>query len=306
MSFAYRFGLLSAALLLAGVWGCSGSGDTSPPPDAQAPAPVAGPAPAPAPAPAPSSPIVSRAVLDTPTSGTLCSANDDPDVFTGTRFETSHPINARPWGCLIVPKSALVPAYDGERTMRFEVRPDDCTASAIYSDCEHDRSRHEINESGVGPTQGREIAWEMHLFIPPQPKIRPAGGNALFLSQLNYVDGPLYGTVAYLELSEAGELQVRTHVGLSFEIANRYVLDTQPTGRWIKLRYELVSSAGNDGRLRVLLDDVLKVDEARQTLPSVAGTNWLKLGLYNAFRSQATEPYDTQVVFFDGIRRSVR
>jgi hypothetical protein len=302
MSFAYRIGVLSSALLLGGMWGCGSSGD---PPAATVDPPPA-PAPGPAPAPAPSAPTVSRAVLETPASGTVCAENEDPDVFTGTRFETSHPIGARPWGCLIVPKSESVPAYDGERAMRFEVRPGDCSASAIYSDCENDRNRHEINESGVGPTQGRQIAWETRLYIPPQPRIRPAGGNALFLSQINYIDGPVYGTVAYLELSEAGELVIRTHVGLSFDIANRYVVDTQPIGRWIRLRYELVSSSGNDGRLRVLVDDVLKVDEARQTLPSVAGTNWLKLGIYNAFRSQAIEPYDTQVVYFDDIRRSVR
>jgi hypothetical protein len=31
----------------------------------------------------------------------------------------------------------------------------------------------------------------------------------------------------------------------------------------------------------------------------------LKIGIYNAFRSQANEPYDTQVVYFDGISQKL-
>jgi hypothetical protein len=56
----------------------------------------------------------------------------------------------------------------------------------------------------------------------------------------------------------------------------------------------------------VYVNDVLRVDETKRTLPFPGQRHALRIGIYNAFRSGANEPYDTQVVYFDGIRKSIR
>lgn len=243
-----------------------------------------------------------RTVLDTP-AGTSCTGVDVPDVFSTVRFDTSHPIRASAYGCLIVDAADGLPVLDGTQSARFEVRPGDCTASAAFDDCTNDRSRHEIQESHVGSTEGQTLVYDTHVYIPPQPRFRPVGDNLLFLTQINYGDPDSYGTVAYLEVGQGGELIIRTHQGLGWDVREQYVVATNPVGRWVNVRYEIKSTAGPDGFLKVYVDGDLRVDEVRQTLSTPVGANTIKVGIYNAFKSDAKEEYDTQVVFFDGIAK---
>jgi hypothetical protein len=244
-------------------------------------------------------------VFNTPL-GTPCFNVSDPDVLGPMQFETSQSINAKSYGCLIVNSADSQPVIDGNRSARFEVRPGDCSASTGWDDCPNDRSRHEINESNIASTQGQVISWETKVFVPTQPRLRPRGKNMLSLTQINYGDNNNYGTVAYLEVGENNELMIRTHVGLSFQILNKYVVAQNPVNRWVKVRYEIKSSANPDGYLKVYVDDVLAVDEQRVTLPSLTAKNYLKIGIYNSYKSMASEAYDTQVVYFDGLTKTVK
>lgn len=243
--------------------------------------------------------------LATP-NGTTCAGVNQSDVFGTMAFETSQPINATQYGCLIVSANDKQPVFDGSRSARFEVRPNDCSASSAFNDCINDRSRHEINETGIGATEGQTITWEERLYIPSQPRFRPKGKNAMFLTQINYIDGSNYGTLAYLEVGQNNELIVRTHVGFTWDILKQYVIQQNPADKWVDLKFEVKSTAQQDGYLKVYVDGQLVVNETRQTIPSASSKNWLKLGIYNAFKSQATEPYDTQVVYFDGLSKSIR
>ena len=244
----------------------------------------------------------------TPTvvTGSSCATRSNTDVLGGLAFQTSHRINARDYGCLIVRKDAGHPVVDGAESARFEVRDGDCNATATYDDCTQDRSRHEINETTQEPSNGKTLVYVTHVFIPQQGRLKPRGRNTLFLTQINVVDGDEYGTLAYLEVGERGELMVRTDKGFSFAIEQQYTVATDPAGRWIKVAWEIRSSTGADGYLKVYVDDVLKVNESRPTLPTATAANRLKIGIYNVFRSRALEPYGNQVVYFDGIAKFVR
>ena len=244
-------------------------------------------------------------VLNTPL-GNPCVNVSEVDVLGPMQFETSQSINAKSYGCLIVNSSDSQPAFDGKRSARFEVRPGDCSANTGWDDCPNDRSRHEINESNIGPTQGQVISWDTRVFVPAQPRFRPSGKNIMFLTQINYSDNNNYGTVAFLEVGENNELIIRTHVGLSFQILKKYVVAQNPVNRWVKVRYEIKSSANADGYLKVYVDDALAVDEQRVTLPTSLSKNFLKIGIYNAYKSMASEAYDTQVVYFDGLTKTVK
>ncbi len=293
--------LTPPALLLAlALCGCSGGGSDTP----------AGAAPAPAPAAqAPAEPAATVPAANVPAvvpAGTSCATSSNTDVFGGLAFQTSHRINARDYGCQIVRKEAGHPVFDGVESARFEVRAGDCSATASYDDCTQDRSRHEINETTQAPSNGKTLVYTTHLYIPAQDRLKPRGRNTMFLTQINVVDGDDYGTLAYLEIADNGELWVRTDKGFTFDIEKQYVVDASPVGKWIDVTWEIRSSTGADGYLKVYVDGVLKVNESRPTLPSATATNRLKIGIYNVFLSRALEPYGNQVVYFDGISKQVR
>lgn len=278
-----------ALCLAVAVAGCGGGGSG---PDAFASAE----------APAPAAPVAPASLT-----GSSCATGANTDVFGGLTFQTSHRLNARDYGCLIVRKDAGHPVFDGAESARFEVRAGDCNASASYDDCTQDRSRHEINEITQLPTNGRTLAYTTHVYIPRQANFKPHGKNTLFLTQINFVDtGDVYGTLAYLEVADNGDLLVRSDTGFTFGIEKKYPVYSNPVGKWIKVGWEIRSSTGPDGYLKVYVDDVLMVNESRPTLPSATAANRLRLGIYNVFLSKALEPYGNQVVFFDGISKSVR
>ena len=237
---------------------------------------------------------------------TTCNTSSNEDVLGGLSFATSHPINQTDYGCALVSKADGFPVFNGTQSARFEVRPDDCSASSGWDDCPNDRSRHEINESDWGSTEGELLIYELMVYIPSKPQIRPLGSNLLFLTQINVRNRSLYTTLAYLQVSQFGELQIKTHYGFTWDIKEEYTVHDNPTDKWIKLKFEVKSTSEKNGYLKVFVNDELKVHETRQTLPDSSSGHSLKLGIYNAYKSKAMEPYGKQVVYFDAISKSVK
>ena len=97
-----------------------------------------------------------------------------------------------------------------------------------------------------------------------------------------------------------------THEGLGWDVREQYVVATNPVDRWVHVRYKIKSTAESDGFLKVHVDGDLRIDEIRQTLPTPVGANTIKFGIYNAFKSDAKEEHDTQVVLFDGIAKGTK
>jgi hypothetical protein len=128
----------------------------------------------------------------------------------------------------------------------------------------------------------------------------------MFLSQINFSDKDNYGTIAYIEVAQDGSLMIRTHVGLTFNILNQYLVSQNPVDRWVKFKFQVKSTSQPDGYLKVYVDDQLLVDETRQTLPTPTSVNRLKIGIYNSFKSRATESYDTQIIYYDGLSKVVK
>jgi len=242
-------------------------------------------------------------LLSTP-NGTSCGV--DPDVF-GVAFETVNTVQSQSHGCLIVNSTDKQPVFDGLRSARFEVRPEDCGASVSFNDCTNDRSRHEITEKEGSSTSGQLLTWEENIYIPKQTRFRPKGKNALFITQINFKNKADYGTIAYLEIGENGELLVRTHNEFTWDIKTQYVIaNSFPVDTWTNIKFEVLSTAQSNGYIRVYLNGKLVVEENRPTLPTAAHSNMMRVGIYNAFKSRATEAYVTQVIYFDGVKKNVR
>ena len=298
---AKRFTPILGLLLLSA---CGGDGSTSSPTVITVPPFTAAPVPVPPPPPPPPSPPTD--LIATP-AGTSCVSERDPDVL-GEVFETVNTVQSQPHGCLIVNSTDKQPVFDGLRSARFEVRPEDCGASVGYSDCTNDRSRHEISEKEGASTSGQVITWEENIYIPKQTRFRPRGDrNALFITQINFKNKADYGTLAYLEIGENGSLLVRTHKDFTWDIKTRHVIaNSFPVDTWTNIKFEVLSTPQSNGYIRVYLNGKLVVEEIRQTLPTAEHSNMMRFGIYNAFKSLAFEPYTTQVMYFDGVKKSVR
>ena len=257
------------------------------------------------------------------TCGTVNNALSQPiatntDVFGNLAFWVSSVIGSKSWSCLIVNKSDSQPVFDGTQSIRFEVRPGDCTAPnyTSISDCVNDRSRSEIDtadqNSGVHPpsTQGQIITYEYRVYIPTQPLIRPASAKGvsntvlMVLTQLRNTHTS--DALAFLCIDETGGLYLQTHEGFSWTPLQKVTIDTKPQDKWIKMKYVVKSTSSSDGYVKIYVNDALVINETRATLPDADQTQMLKIGIYNSFLSAAAQPWQTQVVYFDGISTTVQ
>ena len=226
----------------------------------------------------------------------------------------SQPINASSWGCLIVDKANNQPVYSGAQSVRFEVRPGDCNASTSFNDCVNDRSRWEIFQNRGKSTLGEIITYEYAIYIPAQALIQPppkSGGYPLtVLTQINWqcaTNNPCsslgsngYGALAFLKIDYTGTLSLQTHQDFTWVPNQIVAVDSNPYNKWIKLRYVIKSTDNSDGYIQIYVNDKLIINETRATLPNSGASDTLKLGIYNSYISSAAQPWQTQVVYFDG------
>ena len=243
----------------------------------------------------------------TPPATVSCHQAAAADVFGATTFVNRHPVNVKSWGCVIASSASGAPVFDGASSARFEVRPDDCTGSQSFDDCTNDRSRHEIEER-TPPSQpsGAVVRYETHLYVPTQERFKPAGENLMFLTQIRFTTPTTIGNIAYLRLGSNDDLFVQTNVGAASQNNREYLVGKLPFDRWFRVDWEVKASGQSDGFIRAFVDGVLVADETRPTLPEPSGYSFLAFGIYNAFKSRATQPFATQIMYVDGIRKTIQ
>jgi hypothetical protein len=114
-----------------------------------------------------------------------------------------------------------------------------------------------------------------------------------------------YGALAYLKTDYTGTLYLQTHQDFTWNRDQVVAIDSKPQDKWVKLKYVIKSTAASDGYLQIYVNDKLTINETRATLPNSSAHIALKVGIYNAFISAAAQPWQTQVVYFDGFSTSV-
>ena len=238
-----------------------------------------------------------------PTNGDTCDTSGlSDDLAAGFTIDTTHPLNQKDHGCLIVSSDDGFPVLAGSQSFRFEVQPGDCSGNDGFDDCANDRSRHEIQERD-GISNGETTQYELNLFIPGQPNFKPRGANLLFLGQLTVSDQGFFTTLIYLEIDDNHNLLLRTHQDFSFDVDQQIVLASDIFDRWIHIRYEVHPAPDSTGYVRVHVDDEMLYSESRPTIPSDSGELTFRVGIYNAFVSEAAEDFDNQVMFVDELRK---
>jgi len=257
--------------------------------------------------------------LTTPAGIPCLNSTHSTDVFGNTNYRVSQAIKASTWGCMLVNKSDGQPVLDGNQSVRFEIRPGDCNASNSYDDCVNNRSRWELMSNGTqdNSTQGQIITYQYYVYIPTQPLIRPAtrpgvqGNDTVMtmLTQLNWYNrtGSDHSILAGLYVDEVGGLFIRTNKDFDQLVTGqRVTIDSSPYNKWIKMTYVIKSTTAADGYIKIYANDKLITNETRATLPDLNSTTLLKIGIYNGSLSFSAQPWQTQVVYFDGISTTVQ
>jgi len=305
-----KFLLIKIVIVLAAIslFGCGGGGESSSSSSS-------------------STTLASTISLATP-AGTPCTSNfNNTDAFGNVRIQLSQGTTA--WGCLVVDKANSQPTYSGSQSVRFEVREGDCDSTQFYisgsdlkaTDCSTSRSRYEIYEISGNSTEGKIITYEYSIYVPTQPLIQPTtakGAPSIPLTMLTQINwackgipcptlvGNGYGSLVILKTDYTGTLYLQTHQDFTNTPNQVIAIDAKPQDKWIKLKYVIKSTAATDGFLWVYVNDKLVINETRATLPNSSSTDALKFGIYNSSKSSAAQPWQTQVVYFDGISTTVQ
>jgi hypothetical protein len=241
--------------------------------------------------------------------GYSCSDTTNYDVFNGIKFLNVNTYGNKSYGALIVNKNNGHPVYDGNESSRFEVRDGDCGWNDGFSDCQTDRSRSEIYANDFENYKlDKIVTYVTHIYIPNQYKFKPSGsGNLLVMNQVNYSDslGKLFGALVYLVMEDNNVLLIRTHKNFTWDWYKNYQITNTPYDKWITLKYEIKMSNNESGYIKVYVNENLLVYENRPTIPSKTGIINLKLGIYNSFRSSAKESYNTQIMYIDGVSKTI-
>jgi Polysaccharide lyase len=253
--------------------------------------------------------------------GTPClTSTKSTDVFGSTNYTVFQTINASTWGCLLVNKSDGQPVFDGNQSLRFEVRPGDCNANSGWDDCINDRSRWELQSYDLkgASTQGKIITYQYYVYVPYQPQILPPTRADVrdrtaqtLLSQLNWYSrtdtnaATSHSIMAGLYVNDSGGFYVLTNKDFGYTPNQKILIDTDPYDKWIKMTYVVKSTTAADGYIKIYANDKLVVDETRATLPNTDCTTVIRVGFYNSFLSVTSLAWQTQVAYYDGISTTV-
>jgi len=257
---------------------------------------------------------VAQHVTSAVVGGSSCVNVVNLDAQFGNAMNWALPLNQPTWACNIVSGTSGYPLASGTQSTRFENRPGDCPGdSSGWSDCANDRSRNELEErTTVGVSNGQTITYSYKIYIPTQERFRPAGNsNLLVLTQIRYStstgDNPA-GALAYLIAMPDNKLGIRIHDGWTWNSVGDVAANIESIyDRWITVKWEVKATDGTDGYLKVWLDGVLVTQALdRATLPVGDGVLRIKYGIYNSFKSSATQEYKNQVIYFDEFVKQVR
>jgi Polysaccharide lyase len=291
-------------LVTISLFGCGGGGDSGSSPSSASSSPNR-------------TPSVS---LSTPPGTPCLTSTNSTDVFGSTKYTTFSTINASTWGCQIVNKSDGQPVFDGNQSLRFEVRPGDCNANSGWSDCANDRSRWELmsSDNHGASTQGKIITYQYYVYVPYQPQILPPTRADVrdrtaqtLLSQLNWYSrtdtnaATSHSIMAGLYVNDSGGFYVLTNKDFGYTPNQKILIDSNPYDKWIKMTYVVKSTTAADGYIKIYANDKLVVDETRATLPNTDCTTVITVGFYNTFLSVTSLAWQTQVAYFDGMSTTV-
>ena len=224
------------------------------------------------------------------------------DVVSGWSFNRSLAPNFKPHGYTIASAADGHPVRAGKKSIRFEVRPGDCSwNTAGHSDCKTDRERHEFVQTGRKQKEGDEYwyAWSLYL-TKSWPVVHP---TKVALAQFH--QSP---EVVWMFRNKDGGYYVnrQKHLGRGYGF-DRILGDADMRGRWNDIVVHARWTHTQKGWFRVWVNGVYAYDYSGPTMGKNTSV-YFKIGIYRAFVSNYKKAFGasavpTQIAYFDEIRR---
>ena len=253
-------------------------------------------------------------------------STNNTDVFNQIEFSTVNTVGNKNYNCLIVNSNNGHPVLDGEESARFELRPElgDCGYTPNgFSDCETNRSRHEIFENWIPEYNniiGKKVTYEFSIYIPSTEYFspNPSGKPLTVLGQVfsdsegdNTVNDEINsqscdGKALLYFVMEGNSLKYLTHKPFTWMQNDRVLIDENPFDKWMNFKIEINVSTGDDGYINLFVNNELFDEDNRQTMCSTGNTSLnLKLGIYNSYIQDKSMSFLKQVVYYDRIKRTI-
>lgn len=223
----------------------------------------------------------------------------------GWKFRMNTPWGLKDYSHQVISSDNGYPARYGRKSERFDVRPGDCGATrGRWSDCENDRERSEMTSGhDLLYYSGDEYWYRWSLFIPKHH-------TNLWKVKVSYAEFFAKGCGPTFQILEA--IYGRgPELVLHFPYSNRYPnarvsypLTTDYVGKWLDLVINVKWSSGNDGELKIWVNNDQKMDYKGKTTHCHEGV-YFKYGVYRSFVSRNWKSSEiATVAYYDGIRIS--
>ena len=237
----------------------------------------------------------------------------DSDITSSLEFQLVNDINVQDYNNLIVNKADNHPVYSGERSLRFEIRKNECSSNSYFDDCSNDRARTEVYEyNRVNIEPGMIQSYEYSMFLVSNEYFNPGNDtnpNAplTVVSQIYFDDKGVEGDAKgqfYLVVDHDQNLRIRTHTPFTYNIDKQELIMTGIFDKWITVKMELDT---NTNRFRLFLDGSIVFQDIYNFIPEVniEPQYFFKVGVYNSFMSDAKREYKTQVIYYDNLERFI-
>ncbi len=214
--------------------------------------------------------------------------------ISGWHFVRSLPVGASPHGVETVSE----PVRDGRTSLRFQVRPGDCSRGANngWNDCETGRERAELKQTDYQHA-GETWWYSFSLYVP-------AGFRNIWPAKVAFAQFHQEGAKPALMLqNDKGGLWLDIH-GRKGTVAMLPLLaDKDLRGRWHDIVLHIHWSPGSDGFIAAEVDGASAAQWQGPTM--WARDVYFKFGLYRSHleRNPAGRQL-TQTVYFDRVRRA--
>ncbi len=224
------------------------------------------------------------------------------DVASGWDFDVSLRRGFRPWGYKLVSIADGHPVRAGKQSLRFEVRPGDCSENSMgHDDCATDRERHELVQIGRTQEEGDEWWYAWSLYLPlDYPNVYP---TKVALAQFHQ-----HPEVIWMFRNKDGGYFVnrQEELGRGYGF-DRILEDADMRGLWNDMLVHARWTRKGDGYFKVWVSNVLVYDYKGPTMGADT-TVYFKIGIYRTFvsrykKAKGVQAVPAQVVYFDEVRR---
>ena len=219
------------------------------------------------------------------------------DTTSGWSLKKSLPANFKSYGYQVVSKADGHPVRAGEDSIRFEVRPGDCSWTSGWSDCAKDRERHEVMSTGSWGSGEKWYHWSIYL-PPDYPVIYPV---KVALGQFHQKGShPVWmfqnGSGGYsIDNQTIGSTLSKTQV----------LTDEEMRGKWSDILVHARWTSERDGFFHVYVNGEPQPRHSWSGPTKKPGRQvYFKFGIYRSFMSRRPGDEPTQIVYYDEVNRA--